>query len=149
MKACGLATEREGEITSLFWRRTLTPKDSKASLRADPRWAVRILEAGNTPELTMPLAILSAILPAPMNPKLYVSFGMGTTPTMAAAVWRVWVWYAALERIESVNSVQFSRENGKVSLNLRILFMGSNRNRQNLDKSSEPFGFSSPKLVLF
>lgn len=55
----------------------MTPNDSKAVRRAEPVWAVRIREGGNKPDLTTPLAMLSANLPAPMKPNLKVSLGMG------------------------------------------------------------------------
>lgn len=65
-----------GETWSL-WSTTVTPKDWKAVRRAEPRWAVRILAAGRRPDWTTPLAILSAILPAPMKPSFHVSVGIG------------------------------------------------------------------------
>lgn len=55
----------------------MTPKDSKALRRTGLEWDVRIREGGKTPDRTTPLAMLSAIFPAPINPSLYVSLGMG------------------------------------------------------------------------
>jgi hypothetical protein len=63
--------------TSSLRGRTVTPKDWKALRRSALEWDVRIREGGNTPDRTTPLAMLSANFPAPINPSLYVSLGMG------------------------------------------------------------------------
>ena len=66
--------------TLSFLGRTLTPNDSKAMRRLGLEWtAVEIREGGKRPDWTIPLAILSAIFPAPMNPNLYASIEMGRT----------------------------------------------------------------------
>lgn len=63
--------------TSSIRERTETPKDSKASRRRGLECAVLIREGGMRPDWTTPLAMFSAILPAPMKPSLYVSLGTG------------------------------------------------------------------------
>lgn len=74
------------KVTLVLLSNTVTPIDSKAVRRADPEWAVRIREAGNIPDLTTPLAMLSAIFPAPIKPTLYESVGIGHT----FAIWKQW-----------------------------------------------------------
>lgn len=57
--------------TSSFEERTVMPMDSKAVRRAGLEWmAVLMREGDKTPERTAPLAMLSAILPAPMKPSV-------------------------------------------------------------------------------
>ncbi|PQQ04463.1 hypothetical protein Pyn_21921 [Prunus yedoensis var. nudiflora] len=69
--------ERErGPNVVVLWRSS-TPKDSKAWRRMGLAWNVEMRFGGRTPDRTMPLAMLSAILPAPMNPSLNVYVGMG------------------------------------------------------------------------
>lgn len=68
-----------GHYTSSFLGRTLTPKDSKTWRRRGLEWDVVIREADKTPDRTTPLAMLSAIFPAPINPSLYASAWMGKT----------------------------------------------------------------------
>ena len=63
--------------TSSFLGRTVTPKDSKAWTRAGLECDVAMREGGKRRERTTPLAMLSAIFPAPMNPRRYVSAAMG------------------------------------------------------------------------
>ncbi|KAM1333197.1 hypothetical protein EV1_009222 [Malus domestica] len=74
--------EREGGgrgvQTSSFSERRWTPKDSKAWRRLGSGWKVEMRLGGRTPDRTIPLAMLSAILPAPINPSLYVSVGIGS-----------------------------------------------------------------------
>lgn len=90
---CTLKVKKRGHLrlrmykgTWVLLSNTVTPIDSKAVRRADPEWAVRIREAGNIPDLTTPLAMLSAIFPAPIKPTLYESVGIGQT----FAIWKLW-----------------------------------------------------------
>lgn len=57
--------------TCLLFSTILTPKDWKTSSLVLFLWeAVQIRLAGKIPDLTTPLAMLSAILPGPINPRL-------------------------------------------------------------------------------
>ena len=75
------------------------PKDAKASPRSGRRWgAVRMAEAGRTPDAATPRAMLSARLPAPTKPRRNASpftaaaaGGTGWTGG-AAIVAKVGVW---------------------------------------------------------
>ena len=77
------------------------PKDAKASPRSGRRWgAVRMAEAGRTPDAATPRAMLSARLPAPTKPRRNASpftaaaaaGGTGWTGGAAIVAMGVGVW---------------------------------------------------------
>lgn len=73
--------------------------EAKAAPRSGRRWgAVRMAEAGRTPDAATPRAMLSARLPAPMNPKRNAS------PFEAAGVGTGWRGGAAIAREMSLGS---------------------------------------------
>lgn len=83
-----LGKEKKRHFTSSLLEKTLTPKDSKTWRRFRFEWtAVEIRFGGSIPEATTPLAILSAIFPAPMNPTLKLSAEIGSVSIAKKNYW--------------------------------------------------------------
>lgn len=83
-----------GNTWALVWSKH-APKDAKASPRSGRRWgAVRMAEAGRTPDAATPRAMLSARLPAPTKPRRNAS--PFTAAAAAAAVGTGWTGGAAI-----------------------------------------------------
>lgn len=68
----GNGKRKRNNTWALSWT-MLTPKDWKSCWRWGRGWAVRMLDAGRTPDLETPRAMLSAMFPAPMKPRLKMS----------------------------------------------------------------------------
>lgn len=84
-----------GNTWALVWSKH-APKDAKASPRSGRRWgAVRMAEAGRTPDAATPRAMLSARLPAPTKPRRNAS--PFTAAAAAAAVGTGWTGGAAID----------------------------------------------------